>query len=127
MDATQLKMNGPDIIAIHGITGDYEKTWMVEQGTTRDKLGTQENLIWLRDYLAEDIAEDHHPARIFSYGYEADVTFSKSKAVLDTWATSLLNAIKQKRRKKDAQCRPLIFIFHSMGGLVLKKVCATVP
>lgn len=95
----------PDIVAIHGIGGDAYKTWTHENGT-----------LWLRDILPKSIKG----ARVFSFGYDAEVVLTKSQAELDGFARSLLNKLRVER-DHDLQSRPLIFICHSMGGIVLKK------
>ena len=81
-----LNQKGPDIVAIHRITGDYIKTWTHPQGA-----------LWLRDFLPEDISV---PARVFSFGYDAQVKFSVSKAKLEDFARSLLLALNRVRREK---------------------------
>lgn len=123
LDANALAKNGPDFVAIHGITGDYEATWTFKNGTSYNKTSIVPNLNWIRDYLPHDLAKDFHPARVFSFGYDAEVLFSKSKANIEDFAKALLNAVRGKRRTETLRQRPLCFICHSMGGLVLKKVC----
>ena len=72
LNAKQLADNGPDIVALHGITGDYEHTWSVD-GVNYDQYKSKDKILWLRDYLVKDFPK----ARIFSYGYDARVLFSK--------------------------------------------------
>ncbi|KAH8744950.1 nb-arc and ankyrin domain-containing protein [Hyaloscypha finlandica] len=105
LPADQIDELSPDIIAIHGICGDPLKTWTHESGA-----------LWLRDFLPKDI----NGLRVFSFGYDAEVALTKSRATIDSFARSLLNNIKLERDGKQ-QSRPLIFICHSMGGIVLKK------
>jgi hypothetical protein len=94
-----------DVVALHGITGDAYNTW------------TKEKCFWLRDILPDALPG----ARIFSYGYDARVILSKSVANLDAYSLSLLQALKHVRRKKEDQERRIIFICHSMGGIVAKN------
>ncbi|QDS77953.1 hypothetical protein FKW77_001558 [Venturia effusa] len=105
----QVKSGGVDIIAVHGINGDYEHTW------THKKNGT----LWLRDLLLND-TEIPANTRVFSYGYDSLVYFSHSTAKKEDYARGLLQALKGIR-KKNMSSRPLIFICHSMGGLVVKQ------
>ncbi|PMD63251.1 uncharacterized protein K444DRAFT_556820, partial [Hyaloscypha bicolor E] len=105
LPSAQIDERSPDIVAIHGICGDPLKTWTHESGA-----------LWLRDFLPKDI----NGVRVFSFGYDAEVALTKSLATIDTFARSLLNNIKLERDGKQ-QSRPLIFICHSMGGIVLKK------
>jgi hypothetical protein len=81
-----LSQRGPDIVAIHGITGDYTKTWTHPQGT-----------LGLRDFLPKDLPV---PTRVFAFGYDAQVKFSVSKAKLEDFARSLLQALNRVRRGK---------------------------
>jgi len=85
LPADQIAERFPDIIAIHGICGDPLKTWTHESGA-----------LWLRDFLPKDI----HGARVFSFGYDAEVALTKSLATLDDFARSLLNNIKSERDGK---------------------------
>ncbi len=108
---------------MHGITGDAFDTWTAPNG-----------VLWLRDFLLQDL-----PGARVLYGYDAPVFFTKAAGDLDFFArTLLLEGIKQKRQGEVSharnsplpllsspqyQARPIIFVCHSMGGLVLKRVC----
>lgn len=85
LPADQIDERAPDIIAIHGICGDPLKTWTHESGA-----------LWLRDFLPKDI----NGARVFSFGYDAEVALTRSLATLDDFARSLLNNIKLERDGK---------------------------
>jgi hypothetical protein len=82
LPSDKVNERSPDIIAIHGICGDPLKTWTHDSGA-----------LWLRDFLPEDI----NGARVFSFGYDAEVALTKSLATLDDFARSLLNNIKMER------------------------------
>jgi hypothetical protein len=92
LPADQIDERSPDIIAIHGICGDPLKTWTHESGA-----------LWLRDFLQKDI----NGARVFSFGYDAEVALTKSLATLDNFARSLLNNIKLER---DGKVRTFIYL-----------------
>ncbi|KAK8097440.1 hypothetical protein PG984_016579 [Apiospora sp. TS-2023a] len=98
-----------DIVAIHGITGDAYNTWKSPSGG-----------LWLQDFLPEDLPG----ARVYSYGYDADVFFTKSTGNVETFARTLLENLKQEV-SDDGHTRPIIFVCHSMGGLVVKQAIVT--
>ena len=100
-----------DIVALHGINGHYRKTWTATPVVGKPK-------IWLEDFLPEQIPN----ARIMSYGYNSTVQLSKSVADIGTFAEQLLHSLIAKRRSQNERKRPVIFICHSLGGLVFKQV-----
>ncbi len=101
-----------DIVALHGLGGDLIATW-----TWTDK---KTSLNWLSDkrFLAKDISN----ARIMTFGYNSARYFSRSEADVRDFASGLLIALKSKRRGRGEKNRPIIFLCHSLGGLVFKQV-----
>ena len=96
---------------MHGLNPsntDYhaENTWVAN-----DKL-------WLRDFLPGDLPN----ARVLLFGYNSNVAFETSTAGVREQALNLLNRLKLKR--KDIVERPIIFIAHNLGGIVVKRVGA---
>lgn len=78
----QLDPQVPDIVAIHGINGDLYETWTHENGC-----------FWLRDLLPRHFTK----ARVFSFGYDAQVAFTTSTADLRSFAQSLLGHLGRYR------------------------------
>ncbi|RDW58786.1 hypothetical protein BP6252_13262 [Coleophoma cylindrospora] len=107
-DQPEGRPNKIDIVAIHGLNGHYAKTWQAinESGTTVN---------WIKDFLPQQMPE----ARIMSWGYNSRLLFSKSEADIGTFAAMLLENLLTYRDVLST--RPLIFICHSLGGLVVKK------
>jgi hypothetical protein len=93
------------IVAVHGLGGHWERTWTDENGK-----------LWLRDFLPSQIPN----ARIMSYGYNSDTAFSKAVTDINDEAAMLLNRLNNERCDKE-KTRPIIFISHSLGGIVVKK------
>lgn len=97
-----------DIICVHGLTGDSEKTWTT--GSTN----------WIRDFLPQAVPS----ARVIAYGYDADPAhigpFNTASA--EGITNHAINLIKHAEGKRE-ECakRPIIFIAHSMGGLLVKE------
>ncbi|KAL2061254.1 hypothetical protein VTL71DRAFT_7527, partial [Oculimacula yallundae] len=100
-----------DIIAIHGITGDAYSTWT-------DK---ESSFFWLQDSLPKEFPG----ARIYSFGYRAEVFLSLDTGDFETFAGDLLDEIFSTRLSDEEKRRPLIFVCHSMGGIVVKKALNT--
>lgn len=97
-----------DICFVHGLTGDRESTWTAPG----------QNAPWPRGLLPSEIKS----ARILTFGYDAYVLQSlvaSSNRLIDH-ATNLLTSLTTNRTKSNASSRPLIFIAHSLGGLICK-------
>ncbi|KAL7964407.1 hypothetical protein HDV63DRAFT_415383 [Trichoderma sp. SZMC 28014] len=95
-----------DIIAVTGLAGHAFGSWK------------SKNLphMWLRDFLPQTVAN----ARILTYGYDTKIYGSQSEESILELAKALLESIKTTRRK-NIRNRPIIFIAHSLGGLVVKE------
>ncbi|KAG8825902.1 hypothetical protein FRC17_008465, partial [Serendipita sp. 399] len=103
-----------DIVAIHGLDGHREKSWTAEDGT-----------MWLRDLLSHDFPN----ARILTYGYDADTrSFAQtSTQTIFRHAEAFAEDLSRLRRacpEASRISRPIIFIAHSLGGIVLKRALA---
>ncbi|KAF2867590.1 hypothetical protein BDV95DRAFT_449270, partial [Massariosphaeria phaeospora] len=73
---------------------------------------------WPSDFLPEDIPE----ARIFVYGYNSNVAKEVSEARIKDHANVLLDRLQRKRKvRRQHGTTPIIFIGHSLGGLVIKQ------
>lgn len=78
------------------------------------------NLFWPKDLLAKDFPN----ARVLTYGYDSQVTkFFKGPANQSgilAHGESLMRALEVQRR--GCRQRPIIFLVHSLGGIILKQV-----
>ncbi|EPE26751.1 Ankyrin repeat-containing protein [Glarea lozoyensis ATCC 20868] len=103
-----------DIVALHGIDGTPFKTWTWSDVESSKKAP---DAFWLQDFLPEVFPG----SRIYTFGYNAKIFLSKGTGNITTFATDLLENLLDIRTKREQQRRPLIFICHSMGGLVVKR------
>ncbi|KAJ5745111.1 hypothetical protein N7520_010293 [Penicillium odoratum] len=94
-----------DIIAIAGLDGHAYGSW---QG--RGNLGR----MWLRDFLSKDLPQ----CRTMIYGYNSKLSIHGVDTILD-YGRELMEEIKKIRNTTELQQRPLIFIAHSFGGIIL--------
>lgn len=97
------------IVAIHGLNGHRERTWTASNGVN-----------WLRDLVPSDIPK----SRIMSYGYNVNVFDHdghglNQQSVYDH-ARTLVSDLVLKRQLTETERRPIIFVVHSLGGIVLK-------
>ncbi|KAH6689853.1 hypothetical protein F5X68DRAFT_254489 [Plectosphaerella plurivora] len=97
-----------DVVAVHGIGVHPLKTW------THSKTKTN----WLSD--PSMLPSALPTSRILSFGYDS-VWFGEksSKQTLDGVATKLLRGLRVER--ENCPHRPIVFIGHCFGGLVLQK------
>ncbi|KAH8429488.1 esterase/lipase family protein [Aspergillus melleus] len=95
-----------DIVFIHGLGGHRENTW------------TKYNVFWPQRILPEDVPK----ARIWSWGYDADL--------LHFWNKHSNNALKDHSSqlcsdlagvRVEAPNRPILFVVHSLGGIVCEN------
>lgn len=80
-----------DIVAVHGITGDYINTWTYEKEDAKTKEST--TFMWLKDVLPQRLPG----ARIFSYGYDASVFQSRGTGNIEDFARGLLSGLAGER------------------------------
>lgn len=102
------------VVAVHGLARGF-KTWTWGTGTLR-----RQN--WLEAGLAQD--ECGTRIRILTYSYDPDIfePHSHIRQVLYSRAHNLVQAIAEHRRQSETPAdRPIVFITHSLGGLIVKR------
>lgn len=80
--------------------------------------------MWLRDALPYHITGegDNNPlARIMVYGYESSLPQSESIQNLEDLGTAFHTTLRAL--VAAGTVRPIVFIAHSLGGLIVKQVC----
>ncbi|KAI1120139.1 hypothetical protein F5Y10DRAFT_273364 [Nemania abortiva] len=106
-DGTDGKTNAVDLIVVPGLSSH-------PYGSFKSPINAAEN--WLRDYLPEDLPD----VRILVYGYDSDLRNRKGKQSISDLSKNLLQAI-HSHRSDGTEKRPIIFIGHSLGGLLIKQ------
>ena len=105
---------------MHGLNGHREKTWTYVHV---DKQSNTKEILWLRDLLPFKIPN----ARVWTWGYDAR-TYSQNHGEslsiqhLYDHGRDLVADLDRERRADRTEKRPIIFIAHSLGGIVLKTV-----
>ncbi|KAF1859490.1 hypothetical protein Lal_00010074 [Lupinus albus] len=113
-----------DVVFVHGLRGGPYKTWRIadEKSSTSStlvekideeagKLGT----FWPGEWLSSDFPE----ARLFTIKYKTNLT-QWSGASLPLQEVS--NMLLEKLVAAGIGDRPVVFVTHSMGGLVVKQI-----
>ncbi|KAJ6256869.1 NACHT-domain-containing protein [Drechslerella dactyloides] len=103
-----------DIIAVHGLGEHPDKAWTYCSEQTNHK-----DVNWLKD--TDMLPAELPKARIMTFGYNS--TWYGPEAVrqrLSNIAKEMLTDLMYER--KDCQDRPIVFVGHCLGGLVMQKV-----
>ena len=101
-----------DIVFVHGLTGDAYNTW----------LHKETGIHWPSKLLGQDIPH----SRILSFGYDADVVNilgggPASNSRLSNHAENLVGELVRARERSATETRKIIFVAHSLGGLVTEQ------
>ncbi|KAF2793083.1 hypothetical protein K505DRAFT_325724, partial [Melanomma pulvis-pyrius CBS 109.77] len=94
-----------DIIAVHGLNGGRWSTW------------SEGNTMWLQDLLPSKLTS----ARIMTFGYNADVVGNFSTLQVRDHSRKLLSLLRDKRSSEAETIRPIVFLCHSLGGIIVKQ------
>jgi hypothetical protein len=96
-----------DVIAVTGLGGHALGSFRSADGIS----------VWLRDFAPEDIPR----ARFITYGYDTGIVASNNNQGVHELARTLLDGLATFRQRTQTQQRPLLFVCHSLGGVVLKE------
>ena len=99
-----------DIVFVHGLTGDAYDTWLHKESEVH----------WPSDLLKHDLPD----TRILSFGYDADILHfwnPVSNSRLSNHAEKLVGDLARERERTDTETRKILFVAHSLGGLVTES------
>ncbi|KAL1836742.1 hypothetical protein VTJ49DRAFT_4717 [Mycothermus thermophilus] len=117
-DPTWERQHGPanlDVVAVHGLNGERIRSW------TRKDPETNEETLWLRDMLPQEMPR----VRAMTFGYNASVVGNTSVNGIRDNARSLLEALRLLRDNDGSKGRPIVFLGHSLGGIIIKQALCT--
>lgn len=100
-----------DVVCVHGLMGHPRTTWT--KSTQKDRFFWPAHLI-----------EDVPGVRVFTYGYDADpknLWGHVNQNRLAEHAQGLLGDMARERERTDTEDRPILWIAHSLGGLLVEK------
>ncbi|KAL8371673.1 hypothetical protein RB595_001463 [Gaeumannomyces hyphopodioides] len=105
-----------DVVLVHGLDSPLKdptdrhrtKTWTAEDGT-----------VWPLDLLPKRLPR----ARVLCYEYNASIRGTTQQARVKDHADGLLQQFMTKRdcSSGSAKQRPIIFVGHSLGGVIIKQ------
>ncbi|GFF49854.1 protein SERAC1 [Aspergillus udagawae] len=101
-----------DIVFVHGLNGHPYNTWSTKEPP----------VFWPADLLPNLL--EPCKVRILTYGYNANVTAftdGASKDHIHQHAETLASTLAANRNLRQCPDRPIIFVCHSLGGLVVKR------
>ncbi|KAL8942228.1 MAG: hypothetical protein Q9211_001495, partial [Gyalolechia sp. 1 TL-2023] len=135
------------IILVHGLRGHPYKTWASDgkadnppavgsskwrqkikspfkslatpaesNSTQNERDSRQQDVFWPHDYLAKDTCE----ARVWTYGYNADVIGGLFKANNKNSVSGHGRDLAVRLERDVGNEDPIVFLAHSLGGIVVK-------
>eukprot|EP01029_Cantina_marsupialis_P025274 TRINITY_DN666_c0_g3_i2.p1 TRINITY_DN666_c0_g3~~TRINITY_DN666_c0_g3_i2.p1 ORF type:complete len:415 (+),score=115.68 TRINITY_DN666_c0_g3_i2:228-1472(+) len=111
-----------DVVFVHGLRGGSFRTWR-KRYDDKDITDPETLKCWPNEYLKPFLEKSGLKPRLISVGYNAPLTtWSKARKSATNTVEQHAEGIKKSLLAAGVGKRPVIFVTHSMGGLVLKNV-----
>ncbi|XP_078086128.1 protein SERAC1 isoform X9 [Mustelus asterias] len=110
-----------DVLFIHGLLGAAFKTWRQKDLSDMEDKDTNYTECWPKTWLAADCPG----LRILSVEYDSHLSDWRSKCPVENERKSLAyraGELLTKLKAAGVGDRPVVWIAHSMGGLLVKKM-----
>ncbi|RGP69225.1 hypothetical protein FLONG3_7861 [Fusarium longipes] len=108
-DAANPKRATVDIVAVHGLSSNVDRTWTWRPGQP------EVSVHWLRD---NNMLRSKVPnARIMVFNYDSTWISDAPKTRVELCGEELIRSLHNFRQDSD---RPIVFVAHSFGGLVVQ-------
>ncbi|ETV80332.1 hypothetical protein H257_06644 [Aphanomyces astaci] len=101
-----------DIVFVHGLLGCAFETWA----------GGAAGQVWASDWLVADLLRQHVNPRVVSLGYDSKLFAAESSFETLCFDDTSRDLLVKLQKAKVGVDRPVVFVTHSMGGLVVKKM-----
>ena len=102
-----------DIVFVHGLNPKGSQTH-ARQTWTSDGDGA---IFWPESLLRQEIPS----ARILLFAYNSSILSNASSADVTSHARTLCDRLRNRRLAEQEVHRPLVFVAHSLGGLLVKQ------
>ncbi|XP_078412941.1 protein SERAC1 isoform X1 [Cetorhinus maximus] len=110
-----------DVLFIHGLLGAAFKTWRQKDHSDMENKDTNYTECWPKTWLAADCPR----LRILSVEYDSHLSDWRSKCPMENERKSLAyrgRELLTKLKAAGVGDRPVVWVAHSMGGLLVKKM-----
>ncbi|KAM7172431.1 protein SERAC1 [Macrochelys suwanniensis] len=115
-----------DVLFIHGLLGAAFKTWRQQDiNQTLDVKASEGEEVYSECWPKTWLASDCPSLRIVSVEYDTHLSDWKTKCPIEDHRKSIAyrsNELLNKLRAAGVGDRPLVWVSHSMGGLLVKKM-----
>ncbi|KAF2267725.1 hypothetical protein CC78DRAFT_448905, partial [Lojkania enalia] len=108
------------VVLIHGLQGHPKKTWLYESTSFSRFKRKPGSCYWPEDLLPKDFPK----IRIITYGYDSHTSHFFSGTANQTNILGHARAFIEEFEglRQAVPRRPLVFVAHSLGGLLLKAI-----